>query len=375
MKEESTKLEDQIKDARRTISTDGYPMSIGELTNLYKEGELIIRPEFQRFFRWTTVQKSNLIESILLGIPIPSVFVSQTEDGKWELVDGLQRISTILEVQGELENNSEKLPPLTLEGTKYLPALEGKCWNNLDTNNELSNAQKLDIKRSKIDLKIIKRESSPKTKFDLFQRLNSYGTSLNAQEMRSAYLVAASPECFSWIESLAKYNSFATCTQLSEKLLEERYDLELVIRFLVLHNREESRLSLTALREFPQILDNESIAIAEAFPKGMKELEETFKTTFDILAEAEGDNIFRKWDKHKKSFRGSFLTTSFEVFALGLGNHIANNTRYRTDILNAVIELWSSERMVTGYSTGRSSESRLSEFIPLGRKLLAEERE
>ncbi|WP_162885997.1 DUF262 domain-containing protein, partial [Pseudomonas syringae] len=95
-------LEKQINDARRTISTDGYPMSIGELTSLYKDGELIIRPEFQRFFRWSESQKSTLIESILLGIPIPSIFVAQTESGKWELIDGLQRVSTILQVQGEL---------------------------------------------------------------------------------------------------------------------------------------------------------------------------------------------------------------------------------------------------------------------------------
>lgn len=96
-KESSAVLEKQISTARQSVYADGYPMSIGELTNLYKEGEMIIRPEFQRFFRWSQVQKSNLVESILLGIPIPSIFVAQTESGKWELVDGLQRVSTILE--------------------------------------------------------------------------------------------------------------------------------------------------------------------------------------------------------------------------------------------------------------------------------------
>ena len=56
-------------------------MSIGEIISLYKENEMDIHPEFQRFFRWTIEQKSRLIESILLGIPIPSVFVAQREDG------------------------------------------------------------------------------------------------------------------------------------------------------------------------------------------------------------------------------------------------------------------------------------------------------
>ncbi len=77
------KLEAEIREARRSISSDGYPMSIGELTNLYRDGELKIRPEFQRFFRWSSVQKSRLVESILLGIPLPSIFVAQTETGTW----------------------------------------------------------------------------------------------------------------------------------------------------------------------------------------------------------------------------------------------------------------------------------------------------
>src|ERR1700693_1394101 len=134
-------LEQQIAVARRTISSDGYPMSIGELTNLYREKELEIRPEFQRFFRWTELQKSRLIESILLGIPLPSIFVAQTESGKWELIDGLQRVSTILQLQGELlDPNQQVVPPLVLRGTKYLPALEGRVWQSDDPSSSLSDA-------------------------------------------------------------------------------------------------------------------------------------------------------------------------------------------------------------------------------------------
>src|SRR5262245_13862052 len=111
-------LEAQISEARRSISSDGYPMSIGELTNLYRSGELIIRPEFQRLFRWSNLQRTRLIESILLGIPLPSIFVAQTEGGKWELVDGLQRVSTILQLQGELiDEGGQRVNPLVLEAT------------------------------------------------------------------------------------------------------------------------------------------------------------------------------------------------------------------------------------------------------------------
>jgi uncharacterized protein with ParB-like and HNH nuclease domain len=90
-------LKDEIDNAQRRVRTDAYQMSIGEVINMYRDGELIINPDFQRLFRWEIGQKSRLIESLLLGIPIPSIFVFETEESKWELIDGLQRISTLLE--------------------------------------------------------------------------------------------------------------------------------------------------------------------------------------------------------------------------------------------------------------------------------------
>lgn len=369
---QSDPLEQQIEVARRSIVSDGYPMSIGELTNLYREKELRIRPEFQRLFRWTETQKSRLVESLLLGIPLPSIFVAQTESGKWELIDGLQRVSTILELQGELlDASGDKLPALILKKTKYLPALEDRVWQGPDPSRCMSEAQRLDIKRSKIDIKIIKRDSSPETKFDLFQRLNSYGSPLTSQETRSALIVAVSPECFTWLESLAHHPSFIQCISLDERLVQEQFDLELVVRFLVLHARPTGQLTLSALRDFSQVLDDEAVKLASSYPEGRDELQSVFTQTFDIISENGGEKIFRKWDEARSEFKGSFLGTAFEVFALGLGYHIANGTVYRTDLLEAVKELWRRSEMQGGFATGRSTERRLIQFVPLGRELLA----
>jgi hypothetical protein len=118
-------LEQQVRKARLEISAETISMSVSELTNLYREGILQIRPEFQRLYRWSQEQKSRLVESILLGIPVPSLFVSQSESGRWELVDGLQRVSTLLELQGLLVNADGTMrPPLVLRGTKYLSRLD-----------------------------------------------------------------------------------------------------------------------------------------------------------------------------------------------------------------------------------------------------------
>src|SRR5271169_1970830 len=94
------------------------------IVSMYDNREIDIDPEFQRLFRWNIGQKSKLIESLLLGIPIPSIFVFEREDGTWELIDGLQRIATILEFMGKLRSPNEGVePPSILEATKYLPSL------------------------------------------------------------------------------------------------------------------------------------------------------------------------------------------------------------------------------------------------------------
>ena len=118
-------LNEEIDSMRKEIRTDGYGMSIGEWISLYENKEIDIHPEFQRFYRWTEIQKSNLIESILLGIPIPPIFVSQRKDGIWDVIDGLQRLSTLYQFVGILrDENENNIEPLKLEKTKYLPSLE-----------------------------------------------------------------------------------------------------------------------------------------------------------------------------------------------------------------------------------------------------------
>lgn len=342
-------------------------MSLGELTNLYKDGELIIRPAFQRLFRWDDDQKSRLVESILLGIPLPSIFVAQDDDGRWELVDGLQRVSTLLQLQGVLLSEGEPVDPLTLRGTRYLPALEEMAWEG-DPVRQLSDAQKLDIKRAKLDVKIIRRESSPEARYDLFQRLNSYGSQATAQEIRSALLVSVNGEFQSWIEECAKSSRFADTTSLSERELSQQIDLELVLRFLILHHRRD--ISQSALRGRGELIDSESVRLASNFDQERVELDRVFKTTFDLLAEG-GSDVFRKWDEDAGRFRKGFLSTSFEVIAMGLGYHVAEGTPYRTDVLEAAKDLWRREDMGAGFATGLATENRLARMLPIGRQLMA----
>lgn len=361
-------LEQQITLGRRTIATEHYPMSIGEFTNLYRDGEVDVHPEFQRFFRWDDEQKSRLVESILLGIPLPGIFVAQTEGGSWDLVDGLQRVSTLLELQGLLVGkDGNVLPALELRGTKYLPALEGRTWGAPDETKSLTRAQQLDIKRARLDIQIIKRDSSEQAKYDLFQRLNSYGSQLTAQELRSCMLVAANREFYAFVEELASRPSFTGTVSLSERLVEQQYDLDLILRFLVLHQLDAP--SQRTLKNFNEFLTTESVELALAYPGNRENLERIFDATFRAIAAA-GADVFRKWDAGRGAFTGSFLNTSFEVFALGLGYRIARDEDWRQDLLVAVREFWSRPDM-KNFATGKSTEARLARYMPEGRQIWA----
>ena len=101
-------LQKEIDLMAKAIKTDNYPMSIGELANLYQDGDLKINPIYQRMFRWDITQQSALIESILLNIPIPPIYVYQNEKGKWNLIDGQQRLSTIFKFMGIVKKESEE---------------------------------------------------------------------------------------------------------------------------------------------------------------------------------------------------------------------------------------------------------------------------
>lgn len=228
-------LENEIEAMRGEIRTDGYAMSIGEWISLYENGEIDIHPEFQRFYRWNSTQKSNLVESILLGIPIPPIFVSQRTDGVWDVIDGLQRLSTIYQLAGILKDeNGKNVEPLTIDKTKYLPSLAGMAWNDPDNpSNSFTLEQRLLVKRSKIAVSIVLRESDEVTKYELFQRLNTGGSHLTPQEVRNCIMVMVNPDFHTHLRDLAQYSSFQETTALSDNNLAEQYDLELALRFLV----------------------------------------------------------------------------------------------------------------------------------------------
>ena len=244
IKEKSIELENEISGERERISTDRMDISFGELISLYKNQELVISPDYQRLFRWNLGQQTALIESLLLSIPIPPIFVSEDENGIWELVDGLQRVSTFLSFFGEFKevevenknineieenievdefeiqknrNNIAKNKWELLEGD-LIKSLKGF---NIDT---FPSKFKLNLKRAVCRVEILKGKNSTEMKYELFKRLNSGGTTLTSQEIRNAIFRMKNPNIIKTIIELSSNNLFKKYTNLSQQKIEELYE-------------------------------------------------------------------------------------------------------------------------------------------------------
>jgi hypothetical protein len=361
-------LRTEIEARRKEIRTDAYPMSVGEWISLYERDEIDIHPEFQRFFRWTEEQKTNLIESILLGIPIPPVFVSQRENGVWDVVDGLQRLSTIYQLLGILKDEKGKpVEALVLRATKYLPSLKGKMWENPDDQDKsLPTDARLLVKRSKLAASIILRESDETAKYDLFQRLNTGGSQLSPQEVRNCILVMVNRDLYFWLRELADDQAFKDCTALSERPVEEAYDIELVLRFVLF-----SRIRVSDLKQVGDVgvflTDRmRQIATNSGFDKAL--YEKSFRETFDTLSRSVGSDAFKRFNKKKRKHEGGFLLSQYEVVALGLGYDIDKPVA-NGEIPGIIQSIWSNNHYTEWAGSGITATRRLPQLIPLGRKL------
>lgn len=374
IRDKTDTLQSEIDQKRQEIRSDNYSTSIGEWISLYQQGEIEIHPEFQRFFRWSDYQKTKLIESILLGIPIPPIFVSQREDGIWDVVDGLQRLSTIYQFVGILKDEEGKLiPPLTLQKTEYLPSLEDKVWEDKEhpdgSSKGFTPTQRLLIKRAKIDVNILLKESDPFAKYELFQRLNTGGSIATPQELRNCILVSLNPDFYRWIKKLSENENFQACIALNDKSLEEQYDIEILCRFLVLRNIDENLLS-----KIPDVdsFFTEQIQEIANNPNFDKELERAaFEKTFQVLSECMGSDSFKKYDVNKQTFSGGFMLAPFETIALGIGYNYSQYHLSAGELRNKIIEIWSNPDFTSAFGRGKDARARLPKLIPLGRRLFS----
>jgi Protein of unknown function DUF262 len=364
-------LEAEISQNATKVSTDSYSMSVGELASMYQDDELDLHPEFQRFFRWTIEQKSKFIESLLLGIPVPPIFVSERSSSRWDVIDGLQRLSSIFELMGALKDeNGLNFPQLCLSKTKYLPSLEGKIWDSDIDENILPDSVKTKIKRSRLDINIIKNTSDEIAKYEIFQRLNKGASIATDQEVRNCILIMNNRNFFDKIKQLGLYENFRDCIVLTERAQDEAFDLELVTRFIVFSTSDE--LKLSRIEELGDFLTNELIERASESSFNLAEIEDSFRKTFDYLSEYLRQDSFRKYSASKKRYYGGTLASLFEVVAVAIGRSLlSGNGLPNSDLfINEHHLLGENNQLYQFTKPGVRSSTRIPRTIAFGKDLL-----
>jgi hypothetical protein len=368
-------LETEIESAQRLVRTDAYQLSIGEVVNMYRERELLINPDFQRLFRWDIGQKSKLIESLFLGIPLPPIFVFEQDDGKWELIDGLQRVSTLLEFMGQLRDpaNDRPLPPTALVATHYLPSLDRVVWERSDLVPDvpppeqmpLSGPMQLAIRRARLSVEILKRPSSNSTKYDLFQRLNAGGTALNPQEMRNVIIIMVNGEYHAFMKRLAQRPSYLTVLAASTDQLEKQRDMEFVSRFLVL-----TFVDYDGRLDVEEFLDDGIVQLAVRGE--MRSAEDTFNRTFDLLDQAFGANALRRFDNRAPV--GRVLLAAYECIAVGIARNIDAIGRQPDPveyIQRRIFQFWDHPEIISFFVAGLRGTVRIQRTVPFGARWFA----
>lgn len=359
-------LNDEITAARKEIVTEGYDMSIGELINLYREDELQINPAYQRLFRWDSTRKARLIESILLGLPLPPIFVYQRDDGIWELIDGLQRVSTMLEFVGILKNGTGTvLAPSRLEGTSFLPSLANRGWEPSEpgVDDGIGTALQIQLKRARLRVEILKQESDPLIKFELFQRLNTGGVNLSQQEVRNSVGFMIDPIFQNWLIGCSESDHFLNTIDQTEIARERQSHVELALRYFAFRTVEYHQGL-----DVHEYLDAALVKLTQpdVFDRAAEEL--IFNRTFSLLRSSMGHGAFKRWDG--MTFSGKFLMSAFEVTSLGVSRNIdaieaMEQQDQLTFVQNKCRDLWATPNFLQYSGAGVRGTTRLANLLPM----------
>lgn len=265
------------------IKIDTQNVNLGFLLEKLEYKEIDLMPDFQREGNlWSKTKQSQLIESILLGLPLPSFYFSETskKDANsgdvWQVVDGLQRLSTLKAFWVD--------KTLKLEGLEFLHDYKTKSYN------DLSRADLRKISGFKVNLYIIEQETPKQAKFLIFKRVNTGGLVLKPQEMRHA-LNQGIPADF--IKELSLLESFKTATdhKIPSKRQEDRDFVNRFIAFYLLgtdtYNGELDPFLNDGMGLLYKTTEKERKAIKKVFESAMKTSlsvfeKDTFRKRFDI---------------------------------------------------------------------------------------------
>lgn len=294
------------------VSTSAF--SLRNILDLIDEGSLELAPDFQRGQVWKLEQKSLLVESLLLQIPLPAFYFAENSDGAFRVVDGLQRLSTL--------HSFVRGGGFALAHLDHLQDLVGKSFADLPVpfQRRMNNTQ--------LTVNVIDPSTPHEVTYEIFKRINTGGTPLNAQEIRHCMSSPRSREVLKRMTHTTAFDD-ATGGRLKDHI--RMNDREMALRFAAfwlqgLNAYLERPIMESFLLETTQMLDNPENVSDERVAELELAFERAMINAYDIF----GPHAFRKWP-HGSNGRSPINRALFETWSVVLAGYAEEDLEVRTD--------------------------------------------
>jgi hypothetical protein len=333
----------QQKARERTVKTQGVEYDLDTLVKRIKSKIIRLDPDYQRRHRWTTVTSARLIESLILNIPIPVIFISQDVDvdeevadkvSRFTVIDGQQRLTAIYDF---LENK------FALEGLEALPELNGSFYRDLPPF-LTRRLEERTVNCLRIDSTV-----DPQVKFDIFERLNTGSIKLEAQELRNATTRGQFNEL---TKQLAAFPEFRKLIQVDERdpessiKVQRMEDAELVLRFFALKDGRYKTLK----KGFKDFLTASQLEFNGRDEQFIRSAKNEFRVYMKFLHDHAGPQAFSKWriDANSRRKMSSFNAAVFDAVAVGLAEvfsavEVRQNPGRVSEAINGYEELFRND--------------------------------
>lgn len=338
------------------IDVDISTVNLGSLIDQLENDEIDLQPDFQRVTDvWDNVKKSRLIESILLGLPLPSFYFSENPvSQKLSIIDGLQRICAIRDFVLEKEN------PLKLEGLQFLKNFDGFTFS------QLARPEVKRIKSLKITMNTLRKGTPLDVKYIIFQRVNTAGVPLTPQEMRHA--LNQGPVAI-FIKELADMESFKKATNYSveSKRMQDRDFVNRFIAFFIGYQDYMGDLDMflnDKMGELNKMTSEQRDDIRVSFDKAMKCCYEIFKK--DTFRKR-----YKQEDRRKPISKSVYDTLSVNIAWLSDEEQLMllkNAEAFKT----GMIRLFNDERFNFSISTGTGQKYNVDLRFTMVKSLIKE---
>lgn len=312
-------LVEAVERERKRASVRSLDISFNELADMYKTGELHITPDYQRTFRWSQEKQSQFIESVVLEMPIPPIYAVEVGEAKWELIDGLQRLSTYLHYRGDLDLPEREIVrgvnQLKLAGCDIIRELNGCSFEDLPTSLQHR------VRRATLRVEVVRQESNPRFSFYMFKRLNTGGEPLSDMEARNCSIRLLGPEFCKYISELTDSDGFQSCcTDITDEFRNKMGAEELILRFFAFKNNLDDYvhdIDPFLTRYMERVTDN-------TIPFDYERERKAFELTFRTLSQTLGARACQRWTDGR-GYSGGFAMSHYEAFSIGLAQALAKH--------------------------------------------------